>query len=61
MTSLTGEAVPMQGLTPFTRTGSWHVWLWAVLLSLLVWKLNAHRSDDNVPDEKGENNGLVDT
>ncbi len=51
----------MQGLTPFTRTGSWHVWLWAVLLSLLVWKLNAHRSDDNVPDEKGENNGLVDT
>ncbi|RCV91944.1 apolipoprotein N-acyltransferase [Billgrantia montanilacus] len=33
-TYLTGEATPMQGLTPFTRTGSWPVWLLAVLLVL---------------------------
>ncbi|PMR73883.1 apolipoprotein N-acyltransferase [Billgrantia endophytica] len=30
--ALTGEAVPMQGLTPFTRTGSWPAWLLAALL-----------------------------
>ncbi|EWG98942.1 hypothetical protein Q427_27790 [Halomonas sp. BC04] len=33
-TYITGEATPMQGLTPFTRTGSWPVWLLAALLVL---------------------------
>ncbi|KAA0012525.1 apolipoprotein N-acyltransferase [Billgrantia pellis] len=32
--ALRAEAVPMQGLTPFTRTGSWPVWLLAGLLLL---------------------------
>ncbi|MFN2330302.1 MAG: apolipoprotein N-acyltransferase [Halomonas sp.] len=32
--SITGEAVPMRGLTPFTRTGSWPAWLLALLLVL---------------------------
>ncbi|RTQ98060.1 apolipoprotein N-acyltransferase [Halomonas nitroreducens] len=32
--TLVGEVVPMDGLTPFTRTGSWPVWLLAVLLVL---------------------------
>ncbi|WP_416137527.1 apolipoprotein N-acyltransferase [Halomonas sp. HK25] len=32
--SITGEAVPMSGLTPFTRTGSWPAWLLAALLIL---------------------------
>ena len=31
-TYVTGEATPMQGLTPFTRSGSWPVWLLAALL-----------------------------
>nr|WP_163502563.1 apolipoprotein N-acyltransferase [Halomonas socia] len=30
--SLSGEVTPMQGLTPFTRSGSWPAWLLAVLL-----------------------------
>ncbi|QTP55756.1 apolipoprotein N-acyltransferase [Billgrantia sulfidoxydans] len=30
--TLLAEAVPMQGLTPFTRSGSWPVWLLGVLL-----------------------------
>jgi apolipoprotein N-acyltransferase len=30
--SITGEVRPMEGLTPFTRTGSWPVWLLAALL-----------------------------
>jgi len=34
MTSITGEVHPMEGLTPFTRTGSWPVWLLAALLVL---------------------------
>ncbi|MFC2992708.1 apolipoprotein N-acyltransferase [Halomonas tibetensis] len=32
--SITGEAVPMRGFTPFTRTGSWPAWLLALLLVL---------------------------
>ena len=32
--SITGEVVPMRGLTPFTRTGSWPAWLLAALLVL---------------------------
>lgn len=32
--TLLAEAVPMQGLTPFTRTGSWPVWLLSALLVL---------------------------
>ncbi|MCE8003707.1 apolipoprotein N-acyltransferase [Billgrantia ethanolica] len=32
--ALLAEAVPMQGLTPFTRTGSWPVWLLSALLVL---------------------------
>ncbi|SDM78273.1 Apolipoprotein N-acyltransferase [Franzmannia pantelleriensis] len=30
--SLSGEVTPMQGLTPFTRSGSWPAWLLAALL-----------------------------
>lgn len=30
--ALLAEAVPMQGLTPFTRTGSWPIWLLSALL-----------------------------
>ncbi|WP_192034710.1 apolipoprotein N-acyltransferase [Halomonas sp. YLGW01] len=33
-TALTGEVRAMQGSTPFTRTGSWPVWLLATLLVL---------------------------
>ncbi|MDN3520434.1 apolipoprotein N-acyltransferase [Halomonas ramblicola] len=32
--SLSGEAVPMAGLTPYTRTGSWPAWLLAALMVL---------------------------
>nr|WP_139249151.1 apolipoprotein N-acyltransferase [Halomonas sp. M20] len=44
VTSLRGEAVPMQGQTPFTRTGSWPIWLLAGLLVLLGWTFNKRRS-----------------
>ncbi|MAX31624.1 MAG: apolipoprotein N-acyltransferase [Halomonadaceae bacterium] len=44
VTSLRGEAVPMQGQTPFTRTGSWPIWLLATLLVLLGWTFNKRRS-----------------
>ena len=43
-TSLRGEALPMVGNTPFTRTGSWPTWVLAALLVLLGWKLNTRRS-----------------
>ncbi|TFH87465.1 apolipoprotein N-acyltransferase [Billgrantia azerbaijanica] len=43
-TSLRGEALPMAGYTPFTRTGSWPTWLLAALLVLLGWQLNTRRS-----------------
>ncbi len=43
-TSLRGEALPMVGNTPFTRTGSWPTWLLAALLVLLGGKLNTRRS-----------------
>ncbi|MDZ7853603.1 MAG: apolipoprotein N-acyltransferase [Halomonas sp.] len=33
-TVLEGEVTPMEGLTPFTRTGSWPTWLLAVLIVL---------------------------
>ncbi|WP_406565605.1 apolipoprotein N-acyltransferase [Halomonas jincaotanensis] len=33
-TSISGEVVPMAGLTPFSRTGSWPVWLLAGLMVL---------------------------
>ncbi|WP_051233966.1 apolipoprotein N-acyltransferase [Halomonas halocynthiae] len=34
MATLIGEFQPMQGLTPFSRTGSWPVWLMAALMLL---------------------------
>jgi len=34
-TSLTGEFYAMEGLTPFTRMGSWPVWLLAALMVLV--------------------------
>ncbi|WP_342594696.1 apolipoprotein N-acyltransferase [Salinicola lusitanus] len=38
--SVVGEIVPMTGLTPFTRTGSWPTWLLSLLLlaPALVWR-----------------------
>ncbi len=32
--TLVGEYTPMEGLTPFTRTGSWPIWLLAALMVL---------------------------
>ncbi|MBF7052151.1 apolipoprotein N-acyltransferase [Halomonas sp. KAO] len=43
MTSLGGEAIPMQGLTPFTRTGSWPTWLLAALMVLPGLRLRRKR------------------
>lgn len=40
---LTGEVVPRQGLTPFSRTGSWPVWALAALLVLPGLRLRRHR------------------
>lgn len=38
--SVVGDIVPMTGMTPFTRTGSWPTWLLSLLLLVpaLVWK-----------------------
>ena len=41
--SLAGEVTPMQGLTPFTRTGSWPTWLLAALLVLPGLRLRRKR------------------
>ena len=43
-TSLRGEVRPMVGNTPFTRTGSWPIWLLAALLVLHGWRINTRRS-----------------
>ncbi|EHA15106.1 MULTISPECIES: apolipoprotein N-acyltransferase [Halomonadaceae] len=51
--SLTGEVTPMQGLTPFTRTGSGPAWILATLLTLLGLQLNLSRSKNDALDEKG--------
>ncbi|WP_328716457.1 apolipoprotein N-acyltransferase [Halomonas elongata] len=39
--TLVGEYVPMEGLTPFTRTGSWPIWLLAALMVLPGIRLSA--------------------
>lgn len=41
--TLLAEAVPMQGLTPFTRTGSWPAWLLSALLVLPGLRLSQRR------------------
>jgi apolipoprotein N-acyltransferase len=51
--SLTGEVTPMQGLTPFTRTGSGPAWILAAVLTLLGLQLNLSRSKNDALDEKG--------
>lgn len=42
-TSLTGEFYAMQGLTPFTRTGSWPAWLLAALMVVPGLRLTRRR------------------
>ena len=41
--SITGQVQPMTGLTPFTRTGSWPVWLLAGLMVLPGVRLRRER------------------
>ena len=43
----------MQGLTPFTRTGSGPAWILAAVLTLLGLQLNLSRSKNGALDEKG--------
>lgn len=48
MATLIGEFQPMQGLTPFSRTGSWPVWLIAALMVLPGLRLRRSPDADKI-------------